>query len=338
MGRWQQWLVAAIAILAVLVPGAGRACPSPPTTWNLVRDTQLIVLGRVVESWDVGPIPEDTVPPFETEDERLQRELIRELTPRQRARLEVREVWKGAAEKSLIVASNPTVDTLTSITDHGPEDSWHLLFLYKVDGVWQVFDAEADKRLEEHDVAAWRERVKEARTLQARDSGDAQARREWNALGLLHRATRGDALEEVHDRNMPWRESHEEPLSAPGTPLVSRVTQRRIASSVIADPYVQHSVWTSGLPGLLLLLNGYADPDLDRIAASLVDPRLGDIRHYPLSATQDALDLLSVRFGVGGEPGTERCDLGELRDEEAEPIVPCVRARWERIRALHAQQ
>lgn len=331
MVEQKQWLMAVVALLGVLIPGAGLACiEQPMTTWDLVREADLIVLGRVVRAWRLDSIPEDVVPPSETEEQRQTREMYQFLTLRDRVEFEVREVWKGASAKSLTVISDRNRDDLSDTKPgNAAEGTWQLLVLNQVDGGWRVTGLWSDRRIEEGEVPAWRERVKEALQSPVHE----KARRDWNVLGILHPATRWDALSDLLEDLRPWSKDADVPLVAPAAPLVDAVARRRIASSFISRPdRAEH------LSEMLLLLAGHADPEVDRIASTLMEKRLAaGVRVFPLSFTQDALDLLSVRLGADG-PGTERCAMGGLEDEEAATILPCVRARWERIRALHAQQ
>ncbi|MFP2929235.1 hypothetical protein ACLESO_29335 [Pyxidicoccus sp. 3LG] len=335
MGGRKQMLAMVLAVMAVVMPGAGHTCPEwPKTTWELAGDADLIVVGRIVRTWEVDSLPADIVPPSETEYERVMREALRDIAPRDRVDLEVREVWKGAPLEKLTLASDLGRDDLVRVSQAGGQGDVWLLFLDRYDdALWRVTGIASYHRLEDGAVTAWRERVKRALELQAHPPVHDKARQDWNALALLHPATRWDGFLDLFDEARLWSRDDDETFVAPQPSPLGPVAQRRIAAS-----FIEHPGEPSFLPAMLLVLAGHPSPEVDRIAIRLLEKRLaGGHRAFPISWTQDAMDLLSVRLGVSG-PGTERCSQNGLRDEEAAAIVPCVRARWERIRALHQEQ
>ncbi|NPC84436.1 hypothetical protein HPC49_40270 [Pyxidicoccus fallax] len=304
----------------------------PLPTWNLTEQAERIVVGRVVRQWRVESTPWDGAPPSETENDRIIREALRELSSRERVDIEVLEVWKGAPAKTLTVIADPYWNLLGGALERYGKDHRLLLFLESSDEDWRTTGYLSDRRLEKTDVPAWRERVMSAVALQAFPPVNEAALVDWNALALLHPATRWDALDALYSSVLKGYRSDPR-FRAPRPNPLSPVAQRRFAESFLADPGPPRSV-----SGMLLALDGYAHPEVDRVAARLIEEALryegeGKDAFYILWEAQDAMDLMVSRLGASG-PGTERCVTGDKAREATPALTHCVHARWRQLRAL----
>ncbi|MCY1017265.1 hypothetical protein [Pyxidicoccus sp. MSG2] len=323
--------MALVAVLAVLLPGAGHPCPiMPMTTWELTQQAEHIVLGRVVRSWRAKPTPWDVASPLETEDARILRERLRDLAPRDRVELEVREAWKGAPARTFTIVSDENWDDLLHAQERHGKDHTLLVFLSPEDDGWHTTGYESERVLANEDVAAWRERVKEALALQALASVHEQALVDWNVLAVSNLATRLDGLTSLFDQYPLWYSDRDHPLEIPHPHPLHSAAQRRIADSFIAHPGPPSMVWL-----MLLALDGQGHPDVDRVAAGLIDQQLanGGDDFLELQGAQDAMDLLSARLGASS-PGTDRCRHHQLEAMHLATLTACVRARWDHLRAM----
>ncbi|WP_205525435.1 hypothetical protein [Pyxidicoccus trucidator] len=327
--------MALVAVLAVLMPGEGHPCPQiPDTVWGLTQRAERIVLGRVVRTWRVASIPEDFAPPLETEDARLLREAIRDTASRDRVEVEVLEVWKGAPAKTFTVVSMEYWDELRDSLARAGRDHRMLLFLSPLGDVWETTDVWSEVLMAGEDVAVLRDLVKEALRLQAHPPVNEGARLDWSVLATLTPATRSEGLNAIFAGEPLWDRDWSAPIQVPNPHPLNPVAQRRIATSFVARP------GSSSLSQLLLALHGHPDVEVDRLSIQRLEEELVladlDINEYLLLEAQDSIDLLSARLRLGGA-GTERCRMDARQElEDLAAIAHCVRARWERIRALHA--
>ncbi len=335
MAAWKQFGVALVAVLAVLLPGTGQPCRMvPDTTWGLTDRAERIVLGRVVRTWRVESIPEDFAPPSETEEDRLLREVIRSVASRDRVEVEVLEVWKGGPARTLTVVSDKHWDTLRDVLEREGRDHTLLLFLSPTGDDWRTTEVWSEKLLAPAHVAAWRDLVKEALALQAHPPVKEGALRDWNVLAALNPGTRKEGLEALFANVPLWDRDWSASFPVPKAHPLDSIAQRRIAGDFVAHPDLPT------LPLLLLALHGHADTAVDRLSIQLIDEALArsDSDAVTLLEVQDAIDVLGHRLGMGGAE-TERCHMAIPGDEEDMPAnTRCVRARWEHLRSLHAEQ
>ncbi|MFP2912211.1 hypothetical protein ACLESD_45760 [Pyxidicoccus sp. 3LFB2] len=336
MAAWKQLGVALVAVLGVLMPGEARPCVFVrDTTWGLTGKAERIVLGRVVRTWSAASLPEDDfAPPSGTADTPSLPGSGREAAVPERVDVEVLEVWKGAPAERLTVVTTQYWDELGDVLERAGSDHRLLLFLSLREEAWQTTDAFSHELLAPEDVATWREMVTEAVALQAHPPVKAEARLDWNVLATVSPSTRTEALEDIFPDWSIWDRDWSAPIRLPTPHPLSPAAQQRIATHFVSRPR------TPFLWQLLLALHGHADAEVDRLAIRQLEEELAreDIHKGLLLETQDAIDLLSFRLGVSGA-GTERCRLQVDTDTEAlAAAARCVRARWERIRALHAAQ
>jgi hypothetical protein len=315
MATWKQLGAALVAVLAVLTPGEGHASPIPPQPlWNVTEKAELIVLARVARTYQLEPGQQEPG------------------LPRGRAELVVLDTWKGASEKTLTVVH--WEDLICPAPARFTEGDTAVVFLSKVSGVWDVESLSYGLMTVEGeaDTAILREHVKEALALHARPPVSAEARLEWHLRAASHAVTRWAGLyplleDILNDFSRPIDQPRAHPLS-PGE-------QQRIAASFLDDPGK-----VKGLSLVLLALVGHSNVDVDRVAAALLEEELKKPRDfypsfYP-SWLQDSMDLLQARLRVAGS-GTERCRPPDsIETEDQQQYGACLRARWQRIRTLHA--
>lgn len=329
MASWRQLLGVAVAVLTLLLPAQGRASPiEPMTLWDVTEKAQLIILARVVRHYEVEPIQ---LPPLpgETAEAHLLRRKRASRFPPHRAELEVLETWKGS----------PGGERLAVLYYEGlfcpapaelPVGETMAVFLTEQEGAWDVVGLSyGSLPVTKESAKVIRARVEEARELQARPPVHARSRLEWNVRAASHGTTRWDGLYPLFaDALKP--DGRNVTRVPPCPHPLTREAQEHIAASFISDP---GSRWS--LPLVLMALEGHPSTAVDFAASVLLEALLEE--PYGQDEAQDALDLLQVRFGVTG-PGTARCRVVSGEDEDRERLSACVRARWERIRALWTEK
>ncbi|WP_164003047.1 hypothetical protein [Pyxidicoccus caerfyrddinensis] len=255
---------------ALLPPDVSEAClTTPPKTLWKLASAETIVLARV---------------PSDSEDRRV-------------VDLQVVERWKGTPGDTLRVRQ-PPIDFGCAIPPSFPPGETVVAFLMgPVQDIWWGHDFGVFPVKTEDDIAAFRARLKEAIAAQA--SPLEAPPREWSLLAASQPATRWHGLYHLFGPyNVRFPESLPAPrLPLPKQPLLTKEEQRRIAASFVASPGNPKEL---GL--VLMALQGYPDPAVDRAAVASMDAWLSTAPDSEAVLMPVTLKVLASRLGISVPP------------------------------------